>query len=95
MAEKRTYPYTAWMLQPSFKPVEVTIVAAAWPESPAYSNWEHTDKKKAVNLSDLFFSKSEAIDDGWERIKKQQADLDKKQENLNKRRAALEKASHG
>ncbi len=92
MAETRTYPYAGWVLLPSFKPVEVTFVSAY----KSFSNEDYGDNSqdgKLYGRSDIFDSKSAAIQEGYARLKKQQADLDKKQININKRRAALEKAS--
>ena len=55
------------------------------------TNWAQGGKLYA--RSEIFPSKTAAILEGHARLRKQQADLDKKQTNINKRRAALEKAA--
>lgn len=88
---ERTYPYKAWVLQPSFKPKEVELVKpyVAW--SDHYG--DETASKKVYRLNEIFPSKEKAIEEGWRRIKRQEADLDKRQESLNKKKTALTKAS--
>lgn len=82
-----TYPYTAWTLQPSFKPVEVQIVRNY------HGTWEQTDSGKTIMAAALFPTKEAAIADGWKRVEEMQAALDKRTENLRKKRAALNKAA--
>lgn len=92
MGEQRTYPYAGWVLLPSFKPVEVTFVSAY----KSFSNEDYGDNSQSGKLygrSEIFPSKAAAILEGHARLEKQQADLDKKQIKINKRRAALEKAA--
>lgn len=84
MSEK-TYPYQAWVLMPSFKPKEVELVARA------RLDWEESSTGKWYHHTELHSSKAEAIAAGWEKIKIQQADIDKRRENLNKRINQLEK----
>ena len=86
----RTYPFKAWVLMPSFKPVEVEIVSE-------YRSWNkevyhQTAKQKTYTGSDLFGSKDEAICAGRKRLADQEADLAKRAENIAKKRAALDKA---
>jgi hypothetical protein len=88
----RDYPYAGWVLLPSFKPTEVTFVSAY----KSFSNEDYGDNSQGGKLyasSEIFPSKTAAILEGHARLRKQQADLDKKQTNINKRRAALEKAA--
>ena len=82
-----TFPYTAWVLMPSFKPVEVTFVEEKW------ASWHATDQRKIYGVNNIHPTKAAAIAWGLADLAKQQAAIDKKQQNLNKRRAALDKAS--
>lgn len=85
MSEK-TYPYQAWVLMPSFKPKEVELVARA------RLDWEESSTGKWYHHTELHPSKAEAIAAGWEKIRIQQADIDKRQAKLNKRIVELDKA---
>ncbi len=87
-----TFPYAAWVLMPSFKPVEVTFVGFYY-ESPLYGSWHETDDGRSYHTGKIHQSKAAAIAWGLADLAKQQAAIDKKQQNLNKRRAALDKAS--
>lgn len=82
-----TFPYTAWVLMPSFRPAEVTFVKTRFGE------WHATESGKPYHPSVIHQTKAAAIAWGLAALAKQQADIDKKQQNLNKRRAVLEKAS--
>lgn len=84
----RTFPYKAWVLMPSFKPKEVEMVRAY----ESYSRQDYGDLTGAGKLyarPDIFGSKREAIEEGWRRVDKQKADLDKKLVNIVKKRRAL------
>lgn len=89
---ERTYPYKAWTLLPSFKPVEVELVGR-------YASYSHQDygdrtaKGKVYALGDIFLSKENAIAAGWLRIEKQASNLAKSLETLEKKRVALRKAA--
>lgn len=87
----RTYPYKAWVLQPSFKPVEVELVGRYASYSIDYG--DQTASGKSYPLKELFPTKAEAIAEGHRRLDKQAEDLDKKLINITKRRAALNKAA--
>lgn len=87
----RTYPYKAWTLQPSFKPVEVELVKP-YSDYGLYLRFDCTSKGKPYSISELHPTKEAAIAAGREKVKEQQADLAKRQERLNKRIAALDKA---
>jgi hypothetical protein len=87
-----TYPYVAWRLQPSFKPVLVTITEMyhSW---TAADQWVKSDKGSLHHIKDLFPTKEAAIEAGWERIHKEEAAIEKKVARINKCRAALAKAA--
>ncbi|WP_349573065.1 hypothetical protein [Azotobacter salinestris] len=87
MSEK-TYPYTAWVLMTSFKPKEVTIIQKR-------GSYEEASNGKWYSKLDLYKSKGEAIAAARKMIKEAQAGIDKRQENLNKKIAALDKAERG
>lgn len=88
---KRTYPYQAWVLRPSFKPAEITLVG----ERPIWGSesLELDENGQSYGLWALFTTKELAIAAGRKRIVTQQADLDKRHIGINKRIAALDKAS--
>jgi len=89
---KRSYPYKAWTLMPSFKPVEVELVGN-YDSSLGYQHMDVTAKGKIYFVGqNLWPSKEAAIAAGRDQLKAQQADLDKRQERLNKRTSALDKA---
>lgn len=88
----RTFPYKAWVLTPSFKPKEVELVRAY----KSFSNEDYGDLTATTKLyarADIFGSKREAIEEGWRRVDKQKADLDKKLVNIMKKRRALQAAT--
>lgn len=86
----RTYPYKAWTLQPSFKPVEVELTDLNY---KGYDReFDQTEKCKAYDLRNLFTSKEAAVTEGWARIEKQEADILKRQTAIDKRKDALCKA---
>lgn len=88
----RTYPYTAWTLKPSFKPVQVTLVRAY--ASLQYQNtWDVSESGRFYSIEELFPTKQAAIDAGWERIHEQEASLSKRQASIYKKREALAKAA--
>ena len=82
-----TFPYTGWVLLPSFKPKQEQFAGSF------YASHHVTDKSKYVRIGDIHPSKQAAIAVGHARLQQQQNDLDKKQANIDKRRAALEKAA--
>jgi len=89
---QRTYPYKAWVLQPSFKPVEVELTQKSYPWSST-DYGDETAKGKSYRTSELHPSKDAAIAAGWIAVERIQADLDKRNETLRKKRAALNKAA--
>lgn len=88
---KRAYPYTAWVLLPSFAPKEVTLIEQAY--SFSHPEWDKSESGKSYHAEhELFATKQAAIDAGWKRIATQEAKLTKEAEGIKKRRAALLKA---
>lgn len=83
------FPYTAWVLMPSFRPAEVTFVKTRFGE------WHATESGKSYHPSEIHQTKAAAIAWGLADLAKQQAAIDKMQKNLDKRRAVLKKASEG
>lgn len=84
------FPYTGWILQPSFKPVEVKFIEeyGLFLKRPEF---HVSESGKVFHTSGIYKTKSEAISSGYELLEKQQAALEKKQANLNKRKAVLDK----
>lgn len=89
MSTKRTYPYKAWILMPSFKPAEVELVRHSG--SVVYDG-DYTEKGKYYRRSDQFGTKAAAIEEGWKRVERQEENLRKSAETLEKKRVALLKA---
>lgn len=91
----QAFPYTAWLLLPSFKPCQVTI---AKPCSGYGSMWAHLhedEKGKTYNTNYLFSTKEECITDGWKRLSDQEAALETKFAKLRKRKETLGRAFRG
>ncbi len=84
---ERTYPYKAWVLQPSFKPAEVELVCnyGLHHDEAAKGKIYHVERS-------LYPTKAAAIAAGREKIDEQRADIAKRIERINKRAAALDKA---
>ena len=87
-----TFPYTGWVLMPSFKPKQEQFVKA-YGDYTNKNDWHITDNGKSVHITEIYGSKPDAINAGGKQLIAQQAALDKKQANINKRRVALEKAA--
>jgi hypothetical protein len=85
-----TYPYLAWTLMPSFKPVQIELVKHYESFSNDYGDVSATGKR--VYRADIFPTKEAAIAEGWKRIASQEADLAKLAANVEKKKAALRKA---
>jgi len=85
----KTYPYTAWRLMPSFKPVEVVLTKEY--ASFGKSVWDISDQGKVIEHCDIFATRDAAITEGLARLATQQIKLDKKQVNIDKRKVALTK----
>lgn len=87
---KRKYPRQAWMLQPSFKPVEVTVVKRPYPHS--YPDLDELSTGKTEHIESLYPTKAAAIAAGREAVAKAEADLLKRRANLDKKIKSLDKA---
>lgn len=85
----RTYPRDVWVLRPNFKPVRVTAVQP-YSSFTSRDYGDVTESGKAFRVDEMFDTKAAAIAHGRSECERQQKDLDKKLENLRKRRAALE-----
>lgn len=87
----RTYPYSAWVLTPQFKPVQKNFVSA-------YESWsqedygDNTDGGALYPRASIFLSREDAIKWAKTDIERQQSAIDKKQANLEKRKANIAKA---
>lgn len=83
------YPCPGWVLQPSFKPKEVTLMGPC-----GYENkYIEAGNGKWYARSDVYATKTDAIRGGWAHVKRQQEALDKKQAALNKKQEVLRKAA--
>jgi len=89
---KRQYPRQAWVLLPSFKPKEVTITQRSHPHSTMFEDWDLASDGKSYHFEKLHPSKGAAIAAGRELIEKARADIAKRQDTMNKRIVALDKA---
>ena len=88
---QRTYPYTGWVLLPSFKPTEVLFIKPYYLSEP--SRGDESGAGKWYPLTWIHPTEEAAIAHGWTEIERMQADIDKRTENLRKKRAALNKAT--
>lgn len=89
---KRSYPYKAWTLMPSFKPVEVELVGN-YDSSLGYQHMDVTAKGKIYFVGqDLWPSKEAAIAAGRAKVKAMQDKIDKQLMALHKKTQALDKA---
>jgi hypothetical protein len=86
------YPYKAWVLTASFKPIEVCLVADVLNDGVDYG--DQTDTGKVFKHADLFDTKYAAIAFGWEKLKAMAEALNKKQLFINKKSIRLNKASN-
>lgn len=90
MSEK-LYPYTGWVLMPSYKPKEETFVKgtpASWRGA-----YDTTDSDKSYCLDSIYSSKEAAIAAGHAKLDEQREKLKRMQERIDKRQAALDKAA--
>lgn len=93
---ERTYPYKAWALLPSFKPVEVELTARlneSWDYGKKASGTALDGEPRLFHIDSLSLTKAAAIEVGRKRVATMQANLDKTQKNINNRSRALDKAS--
>lgn len=84
------YPVKVWVLQPSFKPKEVELTR----HYTTYQKMEYHQSStgKTYHDGEIALTFDEIIRMGEERLKTQQADIDKKQASLTKRKETLAKA---
>ncbi|MFS2027111.1 hypothetical protein [Massilia sp. CT11-137] len=92
---KRQYPRQAWVLLPSFKPKELTITQRSHPYSSMFESWDLASDGKSYHFEKLHPNKDAAIAAGRDLIEKARANIAKRQETMNKRIAALDKAEKG
>jgi hypothetical protein len=85
----KSYPYDAWVLTPSFKPKQVKFN-----EPCRYGEHygDSTESGKVYHHSEIYPDLKSAITAGWGKVEIQQADIDKRQERLDKKKIALTKA---
>lgn len=87
----RTYPYDAWVLKPSFKPVKVTLVKP-YVSFNGQDYGDVVDSGMNYRLSELFPTIHEAIAAGRYRLFNEEAKAIDKLDSIKKRRAVLDKA---
>ena len=88
---ERIYPYKAWILMPSFKPVEVEFTE----HYPGWGGEDYGDKTasgKVVRRDEIFAGKALAITGGHLRLEKHRAQIAKLQLGHDKKLEALKKA---
>lgn len=88
----KEFPYTAWRLMPSFKPVSVEIVGLYSGTRSWLRRNLQCSKGKIYAPRDLFASKQEAIDWARGELNRKQKSADKVQANIDKKRAEIAKA---
>jgi hypothetical protein len=67
-------------------------VKKAYGYSTTFSGFDEADSGKTYNVAELYNTPGEAIAAGREKVKALQADIAKRQETVNKRIVALDKA---
>lgn len=87
MTEK-TYPRKAWVLMPSFKPVEISVV-----KEDRIPSYDISEKGKSYHISDLFETKEAAIEAGYFKCQIDEYKILKIQAKVYNRRQALKLAS--
>lgn len=82
---QRTYPYIAWRLTRTFQIIQVELVAGG-----IYgSGYDRTETGHSYPLSELFVSMDAAIAEGERRLAAVEADIARRQMNLERRRREL------
>lgn len=82
---QRSYPYIAWRLTRTFQIIEVELVAGG-----IYgSGYDRTETGHSYPLSELFASKDAALAEGERRLQVVEADIARRQMNLERRRREL------
>ena len=93
MTAETNFPYTAWKLTPSFKPAEVVIKSAYRAWGPGEATHLISDSGRYYLVGEIYATRDDAIADGRARLTQQEADIAKKVANIEKKRAALDKAA--
>lgn len=89
----RTYPYKAWTVMPSGKPVEVELVAnAAYWGNGTDCRWDRTETGKDYDSTKLSPTKEAAIEIEWNRLNEQETNIAKQLEKIAKKRTVLTRA---
>lgn len=88
----RVYPRQAWVLMPSYKPKEVTVIKPYGTYSPGVKEWDIIESGKSYHHAYLYASKEVAIATGKDLCLRMQLALNKRQISLDKKIAALNKA---
>lgn len=86
------YPYQAWVLQPSFKPVEVTI-ASKYSSFGSVDYGDVSDSGKLYHRSEICKSLEDAIALGRSKLEATRNRIAKLQASHDKKLAALNKAA--
>lgn len=87
----KQYPYTGWILMPSYKPKQETFVR----EANFFNRdlYGVTEAGKYVSSGEIYASKADAIAAGHAKLDEQREKLKKMQERIDKRQAALANAA--
>lgn len=87
---RTNFPYRAFVLTPTFKIKQVTVVEEAW-----YRDYYQTDSGKSYYINYLYRSKPAALAAGRKTIEEQRARLAKSQAAIDKRAANLDAEEKG
>lgn len=83
--QQRTYPYIAWRLTRTFQVLQVELVAGG-----IYgSGYDRTHSGHNYPVSELYPSKDDAIAEGERRLQALEAEIARRQANLDRRRREL------
>jgi len=88
----KTYPYTAWRLLPSFKPVPVEIARVYADYRP---EWLVTNKGTIVGVNTVYDTQADAIAAGRARLEAMSDKYRAMGVSIFKKRAALDAAEKG
>ena len=88
----RTYPRDIWVLTPSYAVKQVTVVSG-YRSYGSVDYGDITESTKLYRPDEMHVTKADAIVAGWDSVARVQADIDKRCQNLDKKRANLNKAS--
>lgn len=89
----RSYPYTAWVVQPSGRIKQVELVGLGYkPWDKSQPEWDATESGKQYCLDELHATSGKAIEQGLFAVEAFQEKLTKQQASLDRRRATLMQA---